>query len=374
MAVMKVKAPSTSEQTGTPLDALHDELAAANFLPVWKYAPKLAGRQPGPKYRPFLWQWRTLYPFLMRARDLVDSEAGGERRAINEFHPDLRATHSTSHTLATAVQLVRAGEVAPAHRHTASAIRLFLQGAGHEIYTAVQGESFRMEDNDLVLTPHWTWHHHANPSAKDIIWLDGLDYPIINFLRNSFYEDYPGPGEVAPITRATNHTARRVGLIRPAWDRLERKDVVRYAWADAWATLDSLRGETGTPHDGILLEYANPHDSGPTLPTMGCSVQLLRPSERTQAHRATSSTVYLVVAGEGATVVDGQRLAWSEKDIFVVPQWAWHEHENALKSDAILFSITDRPLLDTLGLYREETLDSGGGHQDVTSAFEPGSA
>jgi gentisate 1,2-dioxygenase len=361
----------TSERSdGSALDTLYDELAASNFVPVWKYAPKLAGREPGPKYRPYLWQWKTLEPFLMRARDLVDSASGGERRAINQTHPELQSTYSATHTLATAVQLVRAGEIAPAHRHTASAIRFILQGGGQEVFTAVEGERFRMEDNDLILTPHWTWHHHVNPSARDIIWLDGLDFPIVNFLRNSFFEDYPGAE--APTTRAQDHTAHRVGIVRPSWDRLERKDVIRYPWADTWATLNSLRDEPGSPYDGVAVEYANPHDSGPTLPTMGCGVQLLRGSEQTRAHRATSSTVYVVLSGEGRTVVDGEQLDWSEKDIFVVPPWSWHEHENETKGDAVLFSITDKPLLDILGLYREEPLSEG--HQDVTSIFRPGSS
>ena len=42
----------------------------------------------------------------------------------------------------------------------------------------------------------------------------------------------------------------------------------------------------------------------------------------------------------------------------VVPNWSWHRHINSSDSEpAILFSTTDRPLLETLGLYREETDD-----------------
>jgi gentisate 1,2-dioxygenase len=36
---------------------------------------------------------------------------------------------------------------------------------------------------------------------------------------------------------------------------------------------------------------------------------------------------------------------------------------------AILFSIQDRPVLEALGLYREEAFEENGGHQAVTSTF-----
>jgi gentisate 1,2-dioxygenase len=41
--------------------------------------------------------------------------------------------------------------------------------------------------------------------------------------------------------------------------------------------------------------------------------------------------------------------------MFVVPGWAWHEHENLSASeDAILYQVSDQPTLEKLGLYRDE--------------------
>ena len=37
---------------------------------------------------------------------------------------------------------------------------------------------------------------------------------------------------------------------------------------------------------------------------------------------------------------------------------------------AILFSIQDRPVLEALGLYREEAMTESGGHQKVSSSFK----
>jgi gentisate 1,2-dioxygenase/1-hydroxy-2-naphthoate dioxygenase len=65
--------------------------------------------------------------------------------------------------------------------------------------------------------------------------------------------------------------------------------------------------------------------------------------------------VYFVVRGEGTTVVGDTELEWQQHDAFCVPNWAWHHHQNRSRSEeAILFSVTDVPMLLPFGLYREE--------------------
>jgi gentisate 1,2-dioxygenase/1-hydroxy-2-naphthoate dioxygenase len=114
------------------------------------------------------------------------------------------------------------------------------------------------------------------------------------------------------------------------------------------------------PHDGILLEYAHPITGGPTMPTIGCWVQMIPPGESTTPHRHTSSTIYHVVQGQGVTSVGpkkgaGKELVWSAHDCFFVPSWNWHSFKNnSAKEPAIIFSVTDRPVLESLGLFRQE--------------------
>jgi gentisate 1,2-dioxygenase len=84
-------------------------------------------------------------------------------------------------------------------------------------------------------------------------------------------------------------------------------------------------------------------------------MQLLRPGERTLAHRHTAGTVYCVLEGEGVTQVEDTRLPWTRNDLFVVPGWMWHEHVNlSEKEDTVLFSVSDSATLRKLGLYREQ--------------------
>src|SRR5690606_22122206 len=87
-------------------------------------------------------------------------------------------------TMYSGMQLIMPGEIAAAHRHTASALRLVLEG--NLGYTAVAGERTMMERGDFVITPNWAWHDHGQEQDKPVIWIDGLDLHIVNFFETAF--------------------------------------------------------------------------------------------------------------------------------------------------------------------------------------------
>lgn len=349
------------------LDRLHADMARAHLAPTWKYVSEFVPATPRVSYRPFLWKWAPVLEHLMRAGALITPERGAERRSMEHVNPDLTAQYATSHTIATALQLVRAGESAPAHRHQAAAIRFAAQSRGGEVFTRVEGEPLMMAQHDLLLTPSGTWHAHENRTGHDIVWLDALDFPLVNLLQCGWFE--PGHGEVCPPLPA-GFTAR-AGRYRPVgWGAApRRRAVMRYPWTEMLAALEGLAGAEGSPHDGILLEYADPLTGGPTLPTMSCRAQMLRPGERTRAHRRSASRIYFVIEGEGFSVIAGQRFDWARGDVFVVPSWAWHEHACPGAARALLFSVTDEPVYAALGMLRVE--DHRDGRQAVESVFRP---
>jgi len=207
------------------------------------------------------------------------------------------------------------------------------------------------------MTPTWCWHDHGNESEGPMIWLDGLDLPFVNILDANFFEDYEeGNSHTQPILRAPEDASHRWGRnLRPTWQKPRNpavSPILNYRWTDCRATLHELRDEPGSPHDGVILQYVNPVTGGPTLPTISAFLQLLRKGEHTQPHRHTSSTIYHVAEGGGRSVIGGTEYKWEEGDTFVVPSWVMHEHE-ADGGDAVLFSYSDRPVIDAFGLYRE---------------------
>jgi gentisate 1,2-dioxygenase len=147
----------------------------------------------------------------------------------------------------------------------------------------------------------------------------------------------------------------RIRMRRSRWATTERVALALPVSGDPCGPGRAGGTGQGDPFDGVILEYTNPVTGGAVMPTIGCYLQLLRPGHCTRAHRHTSNTAYHVVEGEGFTVVDGARLDWEDKDVFVVPTWMFHEHVNTGDRDAVLFSHTDAPLMRALGVWREET-------------------
>jgi gentisate 1,2-dioxygenase len=81
---------------------------------------------------------------------------------------------------------------------------------------------------------------------------------------------------------------------------------------------------------------------------------MIRKGEQLKAKRVAGSSVFLVKHGRGRSVIEGKTFDWEPGDIIALPSWAQHDYANAGGEDAILFSISDRPVLEALGFYREE--------------------
>src|SRR5256884_44628 len=113
-----------------------------------------------------------------------------------------RRWRKPSHTLVANIQIVMPGEIARAHRHSGAALRLIIEGRGG--YTVVNGERVPMAPGDLVLTPNWSWHDHANDTDAPMIWLDGLDTPLVRMQEAGFFEEYHQERqELAPPVNAS---------------------------------------------------------------------------------------------------------------------------------------------------------------------------
>jgi gentisate 1,2-dioxygenase len=306
------------------LDELYATLPEHDLAPLWTMRGALTP-QPTTRMAAHLWPWEEVRALMMRAGDLVGAQ-DAERRVLAYRNPGT-AEHELARatdTLWAAVQMVLPGEVAPAHRHTPAALRFIIEGDGG--YTIVDGERCEMQFGDVVLTPAWTWHEHGNAGDEPMLWLDGLDLPMVAALHAVFTERPGGDALSAPAPRT-----------------------LRYPYADAIASLHARRDDPGDAYDDLIVEYG-----APALPTMSAHLQLLRAGTHTRAHRHTASAVYHVAQGTGHSVVDGRRLDWARGDTFAVPTWAAHEHANDSGEDAVLFSFSDAPVLEALGLLRTQ--------------------
>ena len=99
--------------------------------------PPLFTREPKPDVQSVHWRGRDLMPLLGRLGREVDLGAGGPRRTLRLHNPGL--PYGTTNTFWASIQVILPGEVATAHRHSASAFRFVMHGDG--AWTTVDGES-----------------------------------------------------------------------------------------------------------------------------------------------------------------------------------------------------------------------------------------
>lgn len=300
---------------------------------------------------PCLWKWADVSESLLRAGEVISLEQS-ERRVVRLVNPGLNDRPFTTHTLQISFQYVKPGENARAHRHTPAALRFVVEGNG--AYTTVNGQKCVMEPGDLILTPKLSWHDHSNDSTEPMLWLDGLDFPLITALHQVMQERYAERRQ--PIEKDSEAVMDKLGAsLRHG---VPLTDFFHYKWRDTEQTLLALAGSPAgrDRHDGYLLEYRNPLTGGSTMTTIQCALQLLPAGDETASHRHTSTVIYHVFRGEGATQIGERRFDWRQGDSFVVPLWNLHRHLNSSSSkEAILFSMSDAPVLKALDLYREES-------------------
>jgi gentisate 1,2-dioxygenase len=339
-------------------------LAAKSMQPLWRINRELVTNVPLPSTRAWMWKWDMILTLAKRAGEVVPIDRGGDRRVLALANPGLNGLPFTSTSLWGAVQYLGPHERAPAHRHTPGAIRFVLAGSGAT--TTVAGDVCTMNEGDLVLTPNWSWHEHHSESDDAVVWFDGLDLPIATTLEAIFFENHPADFQ-RPVGRDCSQDAfsgsglRELDVSSPAG---RSSSLLRYPWEATDRMLSALLKSASEPI--VSVEFTDPLTGGPAMPTLGCEMHRLRPGERTASHRHTGSTIFVAFRGAGATVVDGQRFEWQAGDILVSPSWAVVDHEASVPSD--MFALTDRPILQTLGLYRSERLAQ---RQTVTSQFEP---
>ncbi|HET9933348.1 MAG TPA: gentisate 1,2-dioxygenase [Polyangiaceae bacterium] len=322
-----------------------------NLTPLWESLAQLVPPEPRSPCVPAIWRYGTVRPHLMEAGRLISAQQA-ERRVLVMENPGLRGASSITRSLYAGLQLILPGEVAHSHRHTQSALRFVVEGSG--AYTAVNGERAVMHPGDFIITPSWTYHDHGNPADEPVVWLDGLDIPMVAFFDAGFAERYAEPRQ--PLTRPDGDALRRYGenLLPLEYVTDSRSTpLLSYPYARTRSALEALRSHAELdPSHGLKMQYANPATGGYPMPTIAAYIQMLPKGFQGRGYKSTDGTVYSVVEGRGRTRVADSVFEWEPRDVFVAPSWARVAHEAF--EDAVLFSFSDRPVQKVLGIWREE--------------------
>jgi gentisate 1,2-dioxygenase len=336
---------------------------AAEAPPARRAAGRVGAGQL--KAVPHLWRWREIAPYLDRIGEIARTSdvppiAFADRQQFLLTNPGLGGRLQVTSAIRCAISIYNPGDVAPVHRHTPNASRTILSEWGG--YTNVEGERLSAARGDLILTPSGTWHDHGNDGAAPVIWADVLDWPLLEFLDCIWLDDaFPGERQgnarAQAETRGAGRTRRLYGaggMVPGLAGAGDGTPLLHYRGRDIADALAGMGEEDCDPYEGAKLRFVNPATAGPAFPTLDYAAQLLRPGGTTRAKRETASALYCVMAGSGTTEVGGEELHWETNDFFVVPNFLWRRHSNTGSGPAILYSVSEAPLMDRIGQYRAQ--------------------
>ena len=324
-------------------------LERANLAPLWESLASLSPFEPKTRALPFHWAYGDVRELLMEAGGRITAEKA-ERRVVVLANPGLPGDLSITDTLYAGLQLILPGEIAPAHRHSQSALRFVVEGEG--AYTAVDGERTTMRPGDFVITPSWTWHDHGGGSDP-VVWMDGLDVPLVGFLHAEFREDHKDKAQATPRPEGDALARYGSGLMPVDMDRgSHASPVFSYPYERSRAALEQLkRSGDPDPWHGHRLKYVNPANGGWAMPTIGPTLALLPRGLKTLSYKSTDGAVAMLVEGRLRAEIDGESFTLGPKDVLALPGWRPYRLE-ALE-ECVVFAFSDRPVHEKLGLFRE---------------------
>ena len=313
----------------------YSRLKTKNAAPLWEVLSDIVRKDPRTSVQAALWKYDELRPFVSEAGRLITAEEA-ERRVLILENPGLPGMSRITQSLYAGLQLILPSEVAHSHRHSASALRFILEGTG--AYTSVDGERLTMRPGDFILTPFWSFHDHGNPGTEPVVWLDGLDIPIVNMFDTSFLE---------------RETESHEEFLRHEEHEEQPSSCLKYPYEPHREQLAAMARSTELDRrHGFKLEYRNAKTGGPPLPTIGAYLQLLPQGFEGRQYRSTDATIFCAVEGHGTSRIGEKTFDWGPRDIFVVP--SWHAVSHRTGEDAVLFSFSDRPAQQALGIWRED--------------------
>jgi gentisate 1,2-dioxygenase len=311
--------PQQLAHSGSLAD-LYKQLGTIRMGAGWAKPTPSLWAEPKKSFAPFVWSYAQAKGALEAAGRLINTELA-ERRNLILQNP--AGDYATSRTIVAAYQMILPGEKARSHRHTPNALRLIID-AEPGAYTIVNGEKLSMMPGDVVLTPNWCWHGHGNEGRSSAIWLDVLDVPLVQLLEPMFFEPHPDDFEKETV--------------------VPNASPMHFSWADTERRLAESAGRSNGQPAEIAL-------GDPALDTMALSMIELKPGQATAARKVMANSVFGVAKGAGTTEVEGTKLSWSRGDVIVVPAWQSHVHRS--DDGAVLFRVTDEPVMQKLGFLRE---------------------
>ena len=302
---------ATNPQNSAP-EGYFDQLEGCGFSPGWAKREPQMWAEPRRRFVHTVWRYREALDALTKATEFVSTEFA-ERRNLILVNPIENNIYPTCRHLVAAYQLVLPGETARSHRHSPNALRLVLD-ATEGVYTLVDGIRVDMAPGDVVLTPQWHWHGHANYSDTPAFWIDFLDVPLVQNLENMFFEHHPDTLEAVTGEAPDSELRFKGGLLK---DRATQEGDHRF----------------GEAH----------------MPTIALHAINLSQGQGQDHDARIDNSIFAVTAGEISVEVEKLgSVSMTRGDVLVIPSWYGYSLQGGAGGGTML-RVTDTPVFEKLG-------------------------
>jgi gentisate 1,2-dioxygenase len=311
------------------LDDLYPLIHQQFFTAGWHKKRDSLWKLPRTEFRPMHWSYELGKLALDQAGQWMGTELA-ERRNLLLYNPVGDNDYDTVRTLVAAFQMIKPGEYARPHKHTPNALRFVLE-AKPGAFSVVDGIKLPMIAGDILLTPGGSMHSHFNESDACAYWIDILDVPLVHLLEPMFFE--PSHEDVQTVDDSPNHHA--------FW--FKEQDL--FNGFQSFSVNNDANAEPLKIQTQIL-------DSQSHILTQCLSYHHLPASGTWDIKKSTVSRIFCIAEGSGSANLAGVEVQWKFGDVLALPSW----HLASFKADinARIFEVNDFPVLDKLGLYRDE--------------------
>ena len=298
------------------IEELYALLGKAGIENGWNKPEPSLWPLPNRDFIPAHWSYKEAKAALNAAGRFVNTELA-ERRNLILANPIEGNAYPTVRTLVCAYQMVKAGETAKSHRHTANALRLVLD-TGENTFTIVDGKKIPMVPGDVLLTPNWSWHAHANESDEHAYWMDFLDVPMVHLLGPMFFEHHPDGIEAA--------------------DEITVQSPCRFPFEE---TVERLAATSEFQPGCRIIELGEP-----AMATISLKVIRMDAGAVCTFEPSTLSAIYSPMQGAGKVAMEGDIFDWGRGDSIAGPS-AYPQRWEAAE-ESYLLQVSDEPLLSRL--------------------------
>ena len=109
----------------------YSKLEAKSTTAFWKRANDIEPWEPVTRYVPTIWRYSELRDLVLQSAELVTPEEAGRRVIVLMNNSDAgRDNTACVGWLFSGLQVMKPGEITPAHMHTASAQRFIMEEIG----------------------------------------------------------------------------------------------------------------------------------------------------------------------------------------------------------------------------------------------------